>query len=207
MAITQEVVEIVTRGHADPGTEPTVKKFYNVYHFRKTVSGGTPVKANISAAFVTAIATPLQPLLSVSYLTDYIDVRFIDDYTDPYRTVALAKPGTVAGDSLPSVNNITLQLKTGLRGRTTRGSKHYGPIAEVDTTLDSVKATPLIGWNAFCATYLAGFTDADGFIWKPFLVSRKLSTFGPTIADVVGYNITEIKVNSVLGIMRRRKEK
>jgi hypothetical protein len=199
-------VQIVTRGHADAGSEPKIKAVQNVYTFRRPTGAGTPTKTAIATAFKTAILTPLQPCLSVSYITDWLDVRFLDDPFDPFYTSALALDGTVTGDSLPSVNNVTLQLKSGLRGRSNRGSKHYGPIGESDTQLDGLTSGALTRWATFVAALLAGFTDGGGFVWTPFIVSQLGSTFSPTVATVVGVNVTEILVNPTLGIMRRRKE-
>jgi len=130
----------------------------------------------------------------------------LDDPADPFTTVAGADSGTVAGDSLPSVNSVSLQLKTGIRGRKYRGAKRYGPIAESQTVLDHLDTTPLADWTTYAGQLLAGFTDSDGNVWTPQVVSYRLSTFNPTTAIVVASPVTQITVNSVLGIMRRRRQ-
>lgn len=206
MAGLAEYVQIVTRAHPAAGTEPKTKSCSNVYVFRRTVVSGTPPKAPIAAAFVTAIQTPLKACLSVSYITDFIDTRFLDDPTDPYLTAALVANGTVSGDSLPSVNNATVRLRTPFRGRSNQGSKHFGPIAESSTTLDGLTSGAITLFQTFITAYLAGFTDANGFVWQPFLVSAINSHFSPTTAVVVGNNVTSATINPYLGIMRRRKE-
>jgi hypothetical protein len=200
------VMRAVVRAHAAPGTEPRIKSIVNVYDYYRTTTGGVPTKAQFATAFAAHPATDIQGLLSVSYITDFLDVRFLDDPLDPFLTAALAKNGTVAADSLPSVNNVTLQLKTGLRGPSYRGSKHFGPIAESDTTLDGLTAGAITRWATFQTAYLAGFTDAGGFLWLPVVTSQKYSTFTLLTAIVVYTAVNATIVNPYLGIMRRRKE-
>jgi hypothetical protein len=207
MAGPHLITRIVTRAHALSTGEPRTKLSYNVWDFYRLTGAATPTKTQISAAFVTAIAANLKTVMSVSYVTDFIDTRFLDDPLDANYTAVLAQSGTVSGDSLPSVNSVTLQLKTGFRGRINRGSKHFGPIAESATLIDELTSAAQTAWDAFCATYLAGFTDAAGVLWRPYLVSQKNSVFTPTVATVVGNPITEITANSILGIMRRRKQR
>lgn len=198
----------VVRAHAAPGTEPRIRSIVNVYDYYRTTGGGVPTKAQFATAMMAAQLTNMQPVLSVSYITDYLDVRFLDDPLDPFLTQALAKNGTVTGDSLPSLNNVAMQLKSGFRGGSYRGSKHYGPIAESDTTLDGLTAGAITRWATLQASYLAGFTDAGGFLWLPFIVSQLYSVFSiaPPVATVVGVPVTSTIVNPYLGMMRRRKE-
>lgn len=207
MAATHNFVRIVTRAHALSTGEPVTKKSYNVWDFARVPGVSAPTKAQISAAFVTAISVPLKALMSVSYVTDFIDTRFLDDPFDANHTVALAQTGVVSGDSLPSNIALTLQLKTGFRGRVNRGSKHLGPVAESATLLDSLNPTALTAWATFCAAYLAGFTDATSTLWTPYLVSQSQSVFTPNTAYVIGNPITEITTNTLLGVMKRRRQR
>lgn len=207
MATNHNFARIVTRAHALSTGEPTTKKCYNVFDFARVPGVLAPTKAQISAAFITAISVPLKAVMSVSYVTDFIDTRFLDDPYDANHTAALAQTGVVSGDSLPSNLAITLQLKTGFRGRVNRGSKHFGPVAESATLLDSLNTSALTAWNAFCALYLAGFTDATGVLWTPYLVSQSQSVFTPNTAYVIGNPITEITVNTLLGVMKRRRQR
>lgn len=207
MAGPHLIARIVTRAHALSTGEPRTKLSYNVWDFYRVAGAATPTKTQIATAFVSGIAANLKTVMSVSYVTDYIDCRFLDDPTDANYTTALSQTGTITGDSLPSMVAVTLQLRTGFRGRINRGSKHFGPVAESATTLDMLTSGALTAWQTFAATYLAGFTDATGTLWRPYLVSQKSSTFTPTVATVIGNPITEINVNQILGIMRRRRER
>jgi hypothetical protein len=197
---------VQTRAHALSTSEPRTKPVFNVWDFKRTTTGGTPSKTAAYNAFLTAVMTPLKACLSVSYVTDFSDYRWLDDPLDPYLTTALAATGTVTGDSVPSLNNAYLKLSSGIRGQNNRGSKHLGPIAESSTTLDQLNAGAITLFTTFSGSYLTGFTAADGFIYTPFLVSQQKSTFSPTIANVVGVSITSTVLNAVLGRMTKRAQ-
>jgi hypothetical protein len=201
-------LRIVTRAHALSTSEPRTKPIYNVWDFRRNTTGGTPSKSNAYTAFLAAVMVPLKACLSVSYVTDYADYRWLDDPLDPYFTVALAQTGTVAGDSVPSLNNAYLKLVTGVRGPSNRGAKHLGPIAESSTTLDQLNAGAITLFGTFATSYIAGFTGADGFVYQPFLTSQIQSTFTlkPPTANVVGRVVTSTVLNTVIGRMERRAQ-
>ena len=206
MAGINQFLQIVVKAHADSTAEPRTKSVINVYNFRRTVLGGAPSKSNAATAFKTAVLTPLQACLSVSYITDYLDVRWLDDALDPFLESALALSGTVTGDSLPSLNNVTLHQDSGFRGKSNRGLKHYGPIAESHTTLDHLTSAALTLWGTFITAYLAGFTSSDPYTYVPFIVSQKNSAFTALPPIIVGVDVTAMSVNTVLGQMKRRKE-
>lgn len=199
-------LRVQTRAHALSTAEPRTKPVFNVWDFKRSSSGGTPSKSAAYTAFVATVMVNLKACLSVSYVTDFGDVRWVDDPLDPYTTTALAATGTVAGDSVPSLNNAYLKLGSGIRGQKNRGSKHFGPIAESSTTLDQLNAGEITLFGTFITAYLTGFTAADGFVYQPFLVSQSRSTFNASTANVVGVSITTATINAVMGMMRRRAQ-
>jgi hypothetical protein len=67
-------------------------------------------------------------------------------------------------------------------------------------------AGAVTNWNTFATALLAGFTTGDGFTYKPVIVSQRYSQFGPSIANVIAVPVTTTKLNTVLGMMRRRAE-
>lgn len=206
MAGPNKYLSILVEAHALSTGEPRTKSVQNLYCFRRTVLGGSPSKSSAVTAFKATIGVPLLACLSISYVGDYTHARWLDDPLDPYLTAAYSVVGGVSGDSLPSLNNVYIELGSGYRGQSNRGSKHYGPIGESSTVLDHLSAGSLTDWATFTAAYLTGFTAGDGFVYVPFLVSAKRSTFNPTTATVVGVDITTASVRSVLGMMRRRAE-
>ena|SRR5436190_5821899 len=198
MAGPQVNVRITVRAIGLATAEARTKAIDNVYDFRRTTTGGSPVKTQIITAFKTLILTPLANCLSVSYVKQFIDIRFLDDVKDPVLTVADGVNGAVAGDSLPTLNNVLMQLKTGVRGRRYRGFKFYGPIAESHTLLDYLTGAAITLWATFQTAYLAGFTDASGFVWQPYLVSPKSSNLKTDPPIIVGNIINGTQVNAQL---------
>lgn len=199
-------LRIQTRAHALSTGEPRTKDVFNVWDFKRTNTGGTPSKSLALAAFITQVLVPLKACLSVSYVTDYIDVRWLDDPLDPFATSALTQSGTVSGDSLPSLNNAYLKLTSGLRGGSNRGAKHLGPIAESSTLLDELNSGEITLLGTMVTAYLAGFTGSDTFSYLPFIVSEKKSTFDPITANVVGVGVTGVTINAVLGRLTKRAQ-
>lgn len=204
MAGPNRYLSILIDSHALATGEPNTKRIQNLYAFRRTVLGGAPSKAAAVTAFLTAIQVPLLACLSVSYEGDYTNVRWIDDPLDPYLTAANSVVGGVTGDSLPSAINAYVELGSGYRGSSNRGSKFYGPIGESSTVLSRLSAGALADWATFCAALVGGFTASDGFVYVPFIVSTKHSTFNPTTATVVGVDCTTAAVRTLLGSMKRR---
>lgn len=197
-------LRIQIRAHALSTSEPRTKPVFNVWDFKRSSTSGNPSKSAAFTAFSTAILTPLQACLSVSYVTDFSDVRWLDDPLDPYLTAALAKNGTVTLDSLPSINNAYAKMGSGIRGGSNRGAKHFGPIAESSTLLDQLNGAELTLFATMITAWLTGFTAADGFVYQPFIVSQTKSKFTPTIANVVGVTCTSVTMNPILGRMTRR---
>ena len=199
-------LRIQTRAHALSTGEPRTKPVFNVWDFKRTTTGGSPSKANALTAFNTAIMTPLRACLSASYIGDFQDVRWLDDPLDPYATSTVTTPGGVAGDSVPSLNNVFMKMTSGLRGQTNRGGKHIGPIAEASTLLDEINAGEITLFATFVTALLAGMTGADGFVYQPFITSQKNSVFNPTTATVKGVLCTGCTVNTILGRVTRRAQ-
>lgn len=200
-------LRIQTRGHALATNEPRTKPVYNVWDFKRTSTGGTPSKSAALTKFLAVTQAALLPALSVSYIGDFVDVRWLDDPLDPYATSANTVTGAVTGDSAPSLNNVFAKLTSGLRGQTNRGGKHFGPIAESSTLLDEINSGSITLFAAFVTAYLLGLAStSDGFSYTPFIVSEKKSTFNQTTANVVGVTVTGVTVNPILGRVTRRAQ-
>jgi len=205
MAATSQILEIVTLAHGLATGDPSTRPIVNVYHFRRGSGLFAPAaKSAIATAFTSAIADPLKAIMSVSYVTDYLDIRWIDDPLDPYSRSALSADGELTGDSLANFAAITLRLITGVRGRSNMGSKHYGPVAESAATLNHLTSGSITSWTSFASALLGGFS-AGGESYTPVLVSRKNSVLSSTVAEVAWQPVNEITVNTVLGTMRRRR--
>jgi len=200
-----QICELVTRAHGVSTPAAQTKRNFNVWHFIRTTALGTPDKADIIAAFQLTIQNAQLACVSVDYAMDFIDCRWLDDPLDPYLTVVDASVGAVAGDSLPSSNNICVRLGCGIRGRSYIGRKFFGPIAESSTTRDELNAGAITDFNSLSAAIIAGFTDAGGFVWNTIVVSKTLSNLFIPLPTIVYGQVTTTILDINLGTMKRRK--
>jgi len=200
-----QILELVTKAHGVSTPAPRTRPNYNVWHFIRDTALGTPNKANIIAAFQLTIQSLQLTCVSVDYTMDAIDARWLDDPLDPYLSVVDTAIGAVAGDSLPSVNNICVRLGCGIRGRSYIGRKFFGPIAESSTTRDELNAGAQTDFAALQAGILAGFTDSDGFNWNTIVVSKTLSNLYLPLPTIVYGLVTTSFLDIALGTMKKRK--
>lgn len=188
-----------------------VKNIFNVYHFRRTTTANPVVKANIQTAFQTSIMTPVLAAVNVDYTQSANTLRFFEDPTDAPVSTPQSGVGAISGDRLPDFSAVVIQLKTGARGKVGRGSKHYGPIAESDTTGDDLVAGSVTRFQTLGAAIVAGFTDSNGNVWVPGLkgAPRLLSPAQYLVAPTttVWTDIVSYLLNKSLGTMKRRKIK
>lgn len=186
------------------------KPLANVFQFYRT-SGILPrVKANVEAAFQSAIGDIVLAALNVDYTQTGTSIRWMDDATDAPVSFVEAGVGAIANDRAPDHVCATIQLKSGRRGWASRGSKHFGPIAEDDTLGDVLDAGAITRFQTLADAILAGFTDSDGNVWAPIIVSRaELShpVFSTNPTYWIWAQVTNVVVNHSLGSMRRRKIK
>lgn len=178
------------------------------FHYQRASGGPAISKANIETAFQAAVAVPVCAALNNRWAQTHNTVRLIDDALDaPYlRTRAVA--GGVAGDSMSTIVAAFQLFRTGVRGKSFRGSKHFGPLSESDTTAgssDVLNAGALTNFGAIATAALAGFTDSDGNVWSLQIVSRVLSQLRINPTLVVSTPVIEIHTNHRIGRMRHRE--
>lgn len=187
------------------------KPFNNVFNFRRTGTVLAVSKTQVETAFQAAIAVPVMAALSVRAAQTGNSVRWIDDAGDAPQTVTRAVAGAITGESQATYDAVSIELKTALRGRSGRGSKHFGPLGESQTNGDVLVAGSITLFQTVAAAILAGFTDAGGNVWVPEVVIRnpappkpksQLST-NPT--TVLSNDVVSVFLNATLGTMRRRR--
>jgi len=199
--------EIIIHGQISDGGS-TVVNTQNVFHFRRTALTGTITKAAISSAFQTAIAAKLVLALNERWSQLRNSIRFINDALDQYQDFSNVNVGAITGDCLQSHSSIFILLRSGYRGRSWKGGKHFGPVSESDATSggdDILNAGAITRFNTLAAAILAGFTDSNGQIWVPFIVSRDGSVIDTNPTTVVGVDVTEVKLNKRVSSHRGRK--
>lgn len=197
-------VEIVCKGLCAAGgasATPTL----NVFHFRRASSAMAYSPTNIASQFDADILSVIGLALNVDYSCPEVLVRCIDDADEAYTPYTSTVVGAVTGDRTPSFNAATLQLRTNLRGRNYRGSKHFSPMSESQIGDDVWNAGALTVLGNIKSAIQAGFTDSDGNFWQPVVVSQELSQLSVNPTTVVYADVIQIVVNTLVGTMRRRK--
>lgn len=202
-------VEIVVNGliaAGGSGNTPTA----NIFHFRRTTVVNPVNKANIDAAFQAAIVVPLGAALNNRWLQTRNDVRFLNDANDAYVPFAHAVAGAVAGDSMDSIATAFILLKTGLRGKSYRGSKKLGPLSEADTTSpneDILNAAAIARMTTLMTALGTPIVDANGNTWNLSVVSTKLSQvrLNPTVVSAT--DVATIALNKRISRLKKRQRK
>lgn len=190
---------------ADP---TSTKKFANVFHFRRLAGPGSPIKSQINTAFQTDIGAIVLLAVNEDYQQTFNVIRFIDDALDLPMQFAQAGVGAVTGQRLPDFVTASLGLKSLTRGRFARGRKSFGPITESSTTGDELTAGAIVLFGNVATAIATGFTDASSNVWIPIVRSSKPpAQYRVNPVVVVSYDIVTVTVNSMLGILKRRKVK
>jgi len=201
------IAEVVTRGLLAAGGSDS-QNCLNVYHWIRGTTTVNPDKSNIKAAFVTNILAALYPLVSSDFTSPLVSVRYPEDADDQYTDYSNATAGSIATDRLPDHSCVTMVLRTNKRGRRYQGQKHFGGVPEASTTKDllTAGASPLLtGWLALATAIQAGFTDSDGNVWTPIVLSRKFSQLKENPTVVIYADVKQVLVNKNLGTMRSRR--
>ena len=209
MSITNadmHVCEVTLRGNVAAGGSDA-KNIANVFHYRRTSTSAPWSNTNIATAWLTAFIAKITNCLNEDYTTQSAGSRCVNDAEDNEITVADTTPGNVTGERLPNINAATLILKTAKRGPFYRGSKHFSPLSEGDSVDDVLTSGSITLFGTLKTALLAGFTDSDGNIWKPCVLSRTKSLLETNPTVVSSEDITQILLNKNVGSMRRRRVK
>jgi hypothetical protein len=202
--------EIITQAYA-VARGGGVKNFFGVWHFRRDNVLSPVSKTNIASSFESIIGSTILAAVNVDYTQIANTVRFFENPLDAPTAFAVTGVGAIAGDRLPDFNCVTLQLHSGVRGKAYRGSKHFGPISEDDTTGDDLKTTPATRFTAIGAAAIAGFNDGDGNLWTPGLKGGERfgspAQYESVPTTTVWTDIIAFRLNKSLGTMKRRKIK
>lgn len=203
------IVEIAVTGNVAAGGSNS-KPFVFVFHFRRTATVLAVSKTQVDTAFQAAIVVPLALALNITFTQANNQLRWLNDALDAPIAFSHASVGAITGDRMATIDASFLLMRTGLRGKSYRGSKHFGPMSESDSTSgtdDIWNAGCLTRLGAVAAAILAGFTDAAGNVWVPSVVSRRLSQLTTNPTTLVANDVVQIAVNKRIGSMRHRHVK
>jgi len=202
------VVEIQMKGIITGGGAGEVRTNF-VFHFRRLGVTVDPTKTAINAAFQAAVADDIAAALNEDWSGTVNSVRYVNDALDAPVEFSNTDEGAITGDRLQSFSTAYLLMRTAVRGRNYRGSKHLGPFSESDVThadgCDVFNAAALARLTTICTSIGGGFTDATTNIWVPCILSRSLSLLTENPTTVITNDVTQILPNQRLGTEIRRK--
>lgn len=202
------IAEIQMRGIITGGGAGEVRTNF-VFHFRRLATAVDPLKSPINTAFQTNIATPIAAALNEDWEATTNSIRFVNDALDAPTEFSSALEGAITGDRLASFATAYLLMRTAVRGREYRGSKHLGPFSESDVThatgCDIFNAGAVTRLTTICTAIGAGFTDSTTNNWVPCILSRKLSELTENPTTVITNDVTQILPNQRVGSEVRRK--
>lgn len=186
----------------------SAKNIANVFYYQRfSVTDDWDAQGLIDE-FYTYVFSKLQAAVNVDYVLKGIACRCINDAEDAgvYDTTHAGDVGGTSGERMPDFGAITVRLKTGIRGRSYMGSKHFGPVTEADTTGDIVASGALTKWNNLRDACLLNLTP-DSDVFYPVVFSQLLSQVEENPTTVTTAQVTSTSLNSLVGTMRRRKAK
>jgi hypothetical protein len=182
-----------------------VKNVVNVFHYRLALIVLPPTKTALETAFNAGVGVNFLAAANVRFVQSQTTVRWIDDATDAPQSFARAGVGAIATDPLPTLDSVSMLLRTGKRGRNYRGSKHFAAVNEVDTTGDVLTGAGLARWQTLQTSVFATIVDGLGNNWVPSVLSRSLSQLLVNPTTIIANDVTQVLLNKNIGTMRRRK--
>jgi hypothetical protein len=202
------VAEIVLRGISSAGGS-SAKNINLVFHYRRVATAVNPTKAALDTVFQATVAVPVIAALNARFTQGSTFIRWMNDAQDAYSSFAHAVVGGVGGDSMPDHEAAFLLYRTGLRGRSYRGSKHLGPMSEADTTGgtdDIFNAASLARLATAAAAMILPLPDATPNTWNPCVLSRvNPAQYIVNPTTVVSNDAISVSINKRVGTMRRRR--
>jgi hypothetical protein len=182
----------------------------NVFHYVAQGPGTTqPSPTTLLTWFLANVWSVAALALHPGWVGVASSCRLMDNPLN--AAVAGATPANgahAAGDRLPLFNAVVIQKKTGIRGKSYRGSNHFGPISEADTTLDQLTGAGLTLWQNLQAAMALTMAAAGGAqAVSPAVFSPTLSPKPVTIPTLVNTQVTSTLLNLTIGTMRKRKER
>jgi hypothetical protein len=182
----------------------------SVFHYQRSNPALPLTEGHCEAAFQTAIMVPIAAALNSRWHQTGNIVRFMEDPARLSVLTSRAVAGTQIGDSMVSELFAFLLMKCAVRGKLFRGNKKLFPMSEGDTTSGSDDI-----WNAGCLTrlgtiataLLATFTDSDGNVWTPVILSKKLSQVQKLPVTIAVAAVSQVLVRKTPGSSKRRKVK
>jgi len=179
-----------------------------VFHYRRGSTAPPLSKSGLDAAFQAAVAVPLLAAANVRWEQISNTVRWLDDAQDAAVPFSHPNVGGIGTDGGQTFDTVYCLLRTGLRGKNYRGSKHFAGVSEADTTQpasDILNAAAITRWTAVITGMAVVLADGSGNNWTLEVVSRNLSQVKMNPTVIVGNNVALGLLNKRIGRMKRRE--
>ncbi len=202
------VAEVSLKGAMDSGGGNIVNTNF-LFHYRRLGVANPPDKTTLKTGFVAGVGAAIAAALNVRWNASFVDIRWLNDATDPYTSFTSTLAGAITGDSLSSFEAAYLLLRTSLRGKSYRGSKHLGPMSESDITTtdeDLWNTGALTRLTTICTAILTDIITADN-TWRSTVVSKSLSQLTVNPTSVIATDVVAAIPRKSVGSMIRRKIK
>ncbi len=201
--------EIIMQGAmASEGSNTVNTQF--VFQYRRTSTAVSPTKAALDAIFQTTVADKVVLALNLTWSQSLNSVRWIDDALDQAQPFTHVNAGAVTGDRMASHLAAFVLFRTGIKGRSYRGGKHFGPLSESDTTAgtaDILNAAAITRFGTIITGLGTTLVDSTTNQWKLCVFSRVGSIVKPNPTTIVTNDVSTILLNKRIGNMRRRQVK
>lgn len=204
---TNQVLECVLEGKSDNSGKPVV----NVFHFVSSSPNVTPDKNAIIVDFASVLTDFVRAILHTTYKVQRYRCRFVDNPLDPYLDVGSTAAGTATGDATSTDLAIFYAMRTGIRGRSYNGSKHFSPTTEDLVTGDRLTRTmgviPAV-LTTLRDKLLLPIHDTTAVVpYSPCVLSPTLSVTPLGSGGIFVSGVTQVLLNDTTGTMRHRREK
>jgi len=201
-------IEVVIRGSVVPSVGGTVNAV-TVLNFRRLTNSFVFDPTDIAAVFKTSWENTYKALVCPEYKFNQYECRQMDDPTAATAINPSATVGTRAEDMYASDTAVYMQLKTGFRGRSYFGSKHFAGASETDVLAGYLNTGGRTAWGTIVTKLLSytttGLVDTAGNTWYLCIISRVLSNLTASPAVFTGADVISVLPNARIGTMGRRR--
>lgn len=201
--------EIIMQGLIASGGSNAVNTQF-IFQYRRTTVALDPSKAALATAFQAGPGAAIVAALNARWSEQFVSVRWINDALDQALPFTNVNAGAIAGDSLASHCAAFMLFRTGIKGRSFRGGKHFGPFSESDVTGaadDIFNAAALARLATIASALAAPLVDATPNTWKLSIYSRVLSQSKTNPTTIVANDVATILTNKRVANMKRRQVK
>lgn len=201
--------EVIMQGLIASGGSNAVNTQF-IFQYRRIGVAVAPTKTALATAFQAGPGVAIVAALNARWSEAFVSVRWINDALDQAVPFANVNAGAIAGDSLASHVAAFILFRTGIKGRSYRGGKHFGPFSEADVTTandDIFNAAATTRLGTIATALATPLVDATPNTWNLSIYSRVLSQSRQNPTTIVANDVATILVNKRVANMKRRQVK